>query len=309
MGLVRLAGARRSCAGASATGCAGATSMIGLTERAEQYEQRGYTPLQSALGHREVPGVRHAVRVARQDARLGDGTRLPHRRRGAAARPGARRCRRSARCRPRIFTTPLRLEDRDDLRAALDRLRPTGATSWWARSTATRSLRPTRPTARSARSAAGTPPEIAEPDREHRWRRALHRAVARVRARRAADGRRRLPAARGLRRAARAPRAGAAASRRAAERRRDARGVARRACSPPRQRTSCARTTSTARRDRRGGAPHRGRRAGCRPPDRRRRLRALARGVGSAPLWGLRGVALSPRPRLALLDLRPRAAP
>src|SRR6476469_1964102 len=26
--------------------------MIGLTESAEQYEQRGYTPVQSALGHR-----------------------------------------------------------------------------------------------------------------------------------------------------------------------------------------------------------------------------------------------------------------
>src|SRR3954469_2885305 len=26
-------------------------AMIGLTERAEQYEERGYTPLRSALGH------------------------------------------------------------------------------------------------------------------------------------------------------------------------------------------------------------------------------------------------------------------
>lgn len=94
--------------------------MIGLTERAEQYEERGYTPLRSALGQRRFHryGMPFASHVKARVSATGPGCRAV-----VAARlqdPGlewmALRALQVAQ-----FTTPARLEDRDDLRVALQR--------------------------------------------------------------------------------------------------------------------------------------------------------------------------------------------
>jgi protein-disulfide isomerase-like protein with CxxC motif len=95
-------------------------AMIGLTERAEQYEQRGYTPLQSAIGYNKFR--RYGMPFA------------PHVKRRVSATAPACRTVVAARLRdPQLewwtlralqiaqFTTPGRLEERDTLLAALER--------------------------------------------------------------------------------------------------------------------------------------------------------------------------------------------
>ena len=132
--------------------------MIGLTESAEQYEQRGYTPVQSALGHRRfrVYGMPFASHVKTRVSATAPACRTV-----VAARlrdPALEVRARSARCRPPISRRRSRLEDRDDLRAALDRFGLPGdelvgaidSDEVVAAYEADRAL---------ARSAAGTPPE------------------------------------------------------------------------------------------------------------------------------------------------------
>ena len=94
--------------------------MIGLTERAEQYEQRGYTPLQSALGHRKfhVYGMPFASHVKRRVSATAPACRVVV---AARLRDPAIEWRTLRALQIAHFTTPARLEDRDDLRAALDR--------------------------------------------------------------------------------------------------------------------------------------------------------------------------------------------
>ena len=132
--------------------------MIGLTESAEQYEQRGYTPVQSALGHRRfrVYGMPFASHVKTRVSATAPACRtvVAARLRDPALEVPAFRALQTAH-----FTTPLRLEDRDDLRAALDRFGLPGdelvgaidSDEVVAAYEADRAL---------ARSAAGTPPEI-----------------------------------------------------------------------------------------------------------------------------------------------------
>ena len=94
--------------------------MIGLTERAEQYEQRGYTPLQSALGHRRFHayGMPFASHVKTRVSATAPACRVvvAARLRDPAIEWGTLRALQAAH-----FTTTSRLEDRDDLRAALER--------------------------------------------------------------------------------------------------------------------------------------------------------------------------------------------
>ncbi len=132
--------------------------MIGLTESAEQYEQRGYTPVQSALGHRRfrVYGMPFASHVKSRVSATAPACRtvIAARLRDPALEVRAFRALQTAH-----FTTPLRLEDRDDLRAALERFELPGEElvgaidddEVVAAYQADREL---------ARSAAGTPPEI-----------------------------------------------------------------------------------------------------------------------------------------------------
>jgi protein-disulfide isomerase-like protein with CxxC motif len=94
--------------------------MIGLTENAEQYEQRGYTPLQSAIGYQRfrrygMPFASHVksrVSATAPACRTVVAARLRH--------PGLEwwvfRALQIAQ-----FTSPGRLEERDTLRAALER--------------------------------------------------------------------------------------------------------------------------------------------------------------------------------------------
>ena len=94
--------------------------MIGLTESAEQYEQRGYTPIQAALGHRKfrVYGMPFASHVKTRVSATAPACRavVAARLRDPALEVHAFRALQAAH-----FTTTARLEDRDDLRAALDR--------------------------------------------------------------------------------------------------------------------------------------------------------------------------------------------
>jgi protein-disulfide isomerase-like protein with CxxC motif len=94
--------------------------MIGLTERAEQYEQRGYTPLQSAIGYRRfrrygmpfAPHVKSRVSATAPACRTVVAARLRH--------PGLEwwtlRALQIAQ-----FTSAARLEEHDTLLAALER--------------------------------------------------------------------------------------------------------------------------------------------------------------------------------------------
>ena len=88
--------------------------MIGLTERAEQYEQRGYTPLQSALGHRKfhVYGMPFASHVKRRVSATAPACRVVV---AARLRDPAIEWRTLRALQIAHFTTPARLEDRDDL--------------------------------------------------------------------------------------------------------------------------------------------------------------------------------------------------
>ena len=115
VGVLRLARPTPCCAGATATSCSGGSSLIGLTEQAEQYVRRGYTPAGSARGY---------VRFRRRG--------MPF-----ATQPRARVAATGLACRAIVatrlqapefehavfralqfgwFTTPLVLDDPDDLR-------------------------------------------------------------------------------------------------------------------------------------------------------------------------------------------------
>ena len=132
--------------------------MIGLTERAEQYEQRGYTPLQSALGHRKFHpyGMPFASHVKSRVSATAPACRVvvAARLRDPAIEWSTLRALQVAH-----FTTASRLEDRDDLRAALQRfglpadelLAAIDSDEVVAAYEADRAL---------ARTAAGTPPEV-----------------------------------------------------------------------------------------------------------------------------------------------------
>jgi protein-disulfide isomerase-like protein with CxxC motif len=131
--------------------------MIGLTERAEQYEQRGYTPLQSALGHRRFHayGMPFASHVKTRVSATAPACRVVV---AARLRDHAIEWRTLRALQAAHFTTPARLEDRDDLRAALERfglpadelVGAIDSDAVVAAYEADRAL---------ARSAAGTPPE------------------------------------------------------------------------------------------------------------------------------------------------------
>jgi protein-disulfide isomerase-like protein with CxxC motif len=132
--------------------------MIGLTESAEQYEQRGYTPVQSALGHRKfrVYGMPFASHVKSRVSATAPACRTVV---AARLRDPALEYRAFRALQIAHFTTPARLEDRDDLRAALDRFGLPGEDIVGAIDSdevvagyeADRGL---------ARTAAGTPPEV-----------------------------------------------------------------------------------------------------------------------------------------------------
>src|SRR3954463_2904911 len=94
--------------------------MIGLAERAEQYEARGYAPLRSALGHQKFRayGMPFASHVKRRVSGTGPGCRavVAARLRDPALEWAALRALQVAQ-----FTTPARLEDPADLHTALAR--------------------------------------------------------------------------------------------------------------------------------------------------------------------------------------------
>jgi protein-disulfide isomerase-like protein with CxxC motif len=94
--------------------------MIGLTDRAEQYEKRGYTPLASALGHRRFHayGMPFASHVKSRVSATAPACRVvvAARLRDPAIEWSTLRALQIAH-----FTTAGRLEDRDDQRAALER--------------------------------------------------------------------------------------------------------------------------------------------------------------------------------------------
>jgi protein-disulfide isomerase-like protein with CxxC motif len=133
-------------------------AMIGLTERAEQYEERGYTPLQSALGQQRFRryGMPFASHVKSRVSASAPGCRavVAARLLDPATEWRALRALQAAQ-----FTTAARLEDPDDLRAALDRFGLPGdelvaaidSPEVVAAYEADRAL---------ARSAAGTPAEV-----------------------------------------------------------------------------------------------------------------------------------------------------
>jgi protein-disulfide isomerase-like protein with CxxC motif len=94
--------------------------MIGLTERAEQYEERGYTPLRAALGQRRFHhyGMPFAAHVKARVSATAPACRavVAARLRDPGLEWAALRALQIAQ-----FTTSARLEDRDDLHAALER--------------------------------------------------------------------------------------------------------------------------------------------------------------------------------------------
>lgn len=95
-------------------------AMIGLTERAEQYEQRGYDPLRSAIGYQKfrrygmpfAPHVKSRVSATAPACRTVVAARLRH----PELEWWTLRALQVAQ-----FTTPQRLEERETLLAALDR--------------------------------------------------------------------------------------------------------------------------------------------------------------------------------------------
>jgi protein-disulfide isomerase-like protein with CxxC motif len=94
--------------------------MIGLTESAEQYEQRGYTPLQSALGQRKFHayGMPFASHVKTRVSATAPACRVVV---AARLHDPAMEWRTLRALQVAQFTTAARLEDREDLRAALER--------------------------------------------------------------------------------------------------------------------------------------------------------------------------------------------
>jgi protein-disulfide isomerase-like protein with CxxC motif len=134
------------------------TVMIGLTENAEQYERRGYTPVQAALGHRKfrVYGMPFASHVKTRVSATAPACRavVAARLRDPALEVRAFRALQSAH-----FTTTARLEDHDDLRVALDRFGLPGE-EIVARIDDNDVVEAYEADRALARSAAGTPPEI-----------------------------------------------------------------------------------------------------------------------------------------------------
>jgi protein-disulfide isomerase-like protein with CxxC motif len=132
--------------------------MIGLTERAEQYEERGYTPLRSALGHRRFHhyGMPFASHVKTRVSATAPACRavIAARLRDPGLEWSALRALQIAH-----FTTPARLEDRDDLRAALGRFE-LPADELVAAIDSPDVVAAYEADRAQARSAAGTPPEV-----------------------------------------------------------------------------------------------------------------------------------------------------
>jgi protein-disulfide isomerase-like protein with CxxC motif len=132
--------------------------MIGLTERAEQYEERGYTPLRSALGHRRFHryGMPFASHVKTRVSATAPACRavVAARLRDPALEWSALRALQIAH-----FTTPARLEDRDDLRAALERF-DLPADDLLAAIDSPEVVAAYEADRAHARTAAGTPPEV-----------------------------------------------------------------------------------------------------------------------------------------------------
>ena len=63
---------------------------IGLTESAQQYIDRGYTPIRQARGYARLSPIRHAVCTPAQGPHLGHGAGVPGDRGVSAARAGQR---------------------------------------------------------------------------------------------------------------------------------------------------------------------------------------------------------------------------
>jgi protein-disulfide isomerase-like protein with CxxC motif len=131
--------------------------MIGLTERAEQYEERGYDPLTSAIGYQKfrrygmpfAPHVKRRVSATSPACRAVVAARL----RDPALEWWTLRALQVAQ-----FTTPGRLEERDTLRAALERFQLPAAEIVGAIDSA-EVLETYEADRALARSAAGTPAE------------------------------------------------------------------------------------------------------------------------------------------------------
>jgi protein-disulfide isomerase-like protein with CxxC motif len=132
--------------------------MIGLAERAEQYEERGYTPLQSALGQRRFHhyGMPFASHVKTRVSATAPACRavIAARLREPGLEWAALRALQTAQ-----FTTAARLEDRDDLRAALDRFGLAGDEIVGAIDS-DEVVAAYEADRAAARTAAGTPPEV-----------------------------------------------------------------------------------------------------------------------------------------------------
>ena len=181
-------------------------ALIGLAERAEDYDARGYTPLQRGARLPRLPPARHAVRHAAARAQHRHRARVPRDRRGAPARSRGR----AARV-PRAPARPLHhhrrvRHGRRDRRGARARAAARPASGDRSdRRPRDRGRLPGRPGARPDRR--GQPDRVPGQGRRHGRRGPLHRAVAAVRAPRRAQARGgRIPARRGLRRRDRQPR-------------------------------------------------------------------------------------------------------
>jgi protein-disulfide isomerase-like protein with CxxC motif len=132
--------------------------MIGLTEHAEQYEQRGYTPLQSAIGYHRfrrygmpfAPHVKRRVSATSPACRTVVAARLRH--------PGLEWWTLRA-LQVAQFTTPGRLEEHDTLLAALERFELPAEELVGAIDSA-EVLETYEADRALARSAAGTPAEV-----------------------------------------------------------------------------------------------------------------------------------------------------
>ena len=188
------------CAGATATSCSGGSSPIGLTEHAEQYVRRGYSPAGSARGYvsfrrRGMPFAtqpRPRVTATGQACRAIVATRLQ----APELEHAVFRALQFG-----WFTTPLVMEDHDDLAVALR----AGRGARRRRDRRRHRLDPEVEAAyqadrAEARTAEGTPTEAQGKAARTDGAGPLHGAVADLRARGPAPRGRRLPAHRGLRR-------------------------------------------------------------------------------------------------------------
>ena len=121
VGLLGVAGPRGAAAGATATAWRGGWSSIGLTEQAEQYVRRGYTPGSSARGYLRfrARGMPFATQPRARVAGTGLACRAI-----VATRLLSPECEIPAFRALQFgwFTTPLVLDDPDDLAAALARV-------------------------------------------------------------------------------------------------------------------------------------------------------------------------------------------